>query len=116
MLTTWPGHAGGVCIKHLRGFAITNVGVLLLVIYNCRSRRAAWIILFLNLVHLFLQCYATIFLAANTPLSLSVAWNGLLQSLFSFASETPFDFFILYAMAVAVEHLVRSAQRKEEEA
>lgn len=75
-------------------------------------KRAAWIILALNFVHLLLQLYAIMRVAGSTP-PLSFWMDGILPPLISFASGTLFSFFILYAAAVAVEHLTKSAHLEE---
>jgi uncharacterized integral membrane protein len=79
-------------------------------------KRAAWILVALNFVHLLLL-YFPIFFSDNThSLSLrAIDWSSLLQTLLSFVSGSLFDFFILYAAGVAVEHITGSTQEEEDD-
>ncbi|GHO94807.1 hypothetical protein KSF_048550 [Reticulibacter mediterranei] len=75
-------------------------------------KRAAWMILALNMVHLLLVYFPVFFDEKAHALTLKfVDWGNLLQTLSSFVSGTLFNFFLLYAAGVAVEYLVESRQK-----
>ncbi|GHO50778.1 hypothetical protein KSX_89410 [Ktedonospora formicarum] len=69
-------------------------------------KRAAWIQLVLHLVYMIIQ-FSLVLVGRISPLSSAELWSEV-QILISTASTTLFDFFILYAAGVAVEHLVPS--------
>ncbi|GHO42106.1 hypothetical protein [Ktedonospora formicarum] len=76
-------------------------------------KRAAWIQLILRLVYVVLQ-FSIVYAGQVSPISLTAIWS-LVQFLLPLANAILFDFFILYAAAVAVEHLTGTAQRVEDD-
>ncbi len=73
-------------------------------------KRAAWAILAFNFIRLLLQWYNILFSSGSISLALPAVWDNLLQVLLTLASGTLFDFFLLYAAAVAIEHLAGSRE------
>jgi hypothetical protein len=65
-------------------------------------KRAAWLIVLIDLVHLLLDIIPAIANGYNNPFLLF----NLLSTVLGYASGALFSFFILYAVGAAIEHLM----------
>jgi phosphoglycerol transferase MdoB-like AlkP superfamily enzyme len=80
-------------------------------------KRAAWLILLIGIIRMLMQLYILIPLVSS-HFSLSINWQSwlrILDTVLSFGSAILFDFFILYAAGVALNHLVPSIGQDQED-